>query len=752
MARVLRLGWLVVAALLWSLPARAQDVECDPGEREVRSLSFAGNHAFSDAELALRINTTASSWARRHLRIIGARRCLNSGELLRDVYRLRLFYRNAGYYNAAVDTSVTPLGSDAVKVLFFINEGEPLRIVSFTITGLDSVPDPHGITHDLWTHVGRPFNVMRISADHDSIIARLRNSGYPQADVLMNYTTRDDSLIARVELAAVPGPRAHIGQLDIAVTPAAGRTQEISDRVVKKLLGVGPGDLYSDHDLAQAQRNLYQTGAYRFVQVAPLVDSTRPRTDSVVDLRVALVEDYMRDVNTEVGWATLDCFRTRAQVVDKNFAGGARRLELTGQLSKIGFADPLASGWTKHNLCLWNTLQQDVDFSRVLNYSANATLRQPTLFGTWATPSFSLYRERRSEYKAYLRNTYVGGELALLKALRENASLRLGYGLEYGSTQAADALLCAVFSRCDEPSRAQITRPLRLAILSATYGLVRTDSPLNPTSGFVLRAESRNSATFLGSDRDVVFAKGVGDLAWYHPLGFGSVFAIRLRGGVIGSGAEENGVTLLPPQERLYAGGASSVRGFQQNELGQLIYVLSVQVDTNDVRQDAKSHYYPLTVVSDRRVPVGGNSMLVGNVEWRLRDPFLPELLQWTLFTDVGQVWNRGTTLTELGFSPLWTPGVGVRLFTPIGPVQVNVGYNPYAPVLGPAFTTLGGSAGLYCVERSGSGWITRVEPGTNGVGWQPISGQKCNPDYQPALNNKFINKLTLTFSIGPEF
>ena len=80
----------------------------------------------------------------------------------------------------------------------------------------------------------------------------------------------------------------------------------------------------------------------------------------------------------------------------------------------------------------------------------------------------------------------------------------------------------------------------------------------------------------------VTFSKAVGDVAWYHPLGWGSVFAGRLRAGAIWGGANSNGTKQPPQQERLYAGGASSVRGFQQNELGPLLYVLD---DTTNVRR-----------------------------------------------------------------------------------------------------------------------------------------------------------------------
>ena len=93
MRRFLGALGIALALLAASRPARAQDLACDPGDREVRALDFRGNHAFTDDELALRIVTTPSTWSRRHLRVIGTRRCLDSEELLRDKYRLQLLYR-----------------------------------------------------------------------------------------------------------------------------------------------------------------------------------------------------------------------------------------------------------------------------------------------------------------------------------------------------------------------------------------------------------------------------------------------------------------------------------------------------------------------------------------------------------------------------------------------------------------------------------------------------------------------------------
>ncbi|HEY7233746.1 MAG TPA: BamA/TamA family outer membrane protein [Gemmatimonadaceae bacterium] len=757
-------GVAVLALVAGPRAARAQDVECDPGDREVRALDFIGNHAFTDDELALRIVTTPSTWSRRNLRVFGTKRCLDPDELVRDKIRLQVLYHQAGYYNTKVDTSVTPDGPDQVHVVFVIDEGQPLRITRLTITGLDSVPHRDEILRGLWVAVGKPYDITRIGNDINTVLQRLRNSGYPRPDVLRNFeTSTKDSLTAHVAIAFLPGPLAHIGSVDVKVEPnRAGKKQAISDRVVRKLVGIGVGDTFREQALIEAQRNLYQTGAYRYVEVAPVIDTTRLAADSAMDLKVTLIEDYLRDLNTEFAWATLDCFRARAQIVDKDFLGGAQRLELTGQLSKIGWG-MLDNDFTRHNLCLFNILKDD-PFSITGNYLVNATLRQPTLIGTWATPSFSVYSERRGEYKAYLRTTYVGGEASLLRALSSTGSLRLGYNVEYGKTEADPTLLCAAFSRCDSASIAQITTPLPLAVLSIAGARVRTNNPLNPSDGYVLRAESRNSATFFGSNPQLTFVKGVGDAAVYHPVRLGGVIAFRIRVGSIWGGADVGGAKQPPQQERLYAGGASSVRGFQQNELGSLLYVFDNGVTINPILApngtDTTAVFFTFdSTAHDRRVvPVGGNTLFVANLDYRVQSPFLPQLLQFTFFTDVGTVWNRNTQTPFGGFRPLWTPGVGLRIATPLGPIQVNAGYNPYPPVFGQALFTpprnlaAEGFTGVYCAVPSNTpASVAPLSHFTNGA-WVQDANVQCQPTFQPTPPKGWLQRLTFTFSIGPDF
>jgi outer membrane protein insertion porin family/translocation and assembly module TamA len=205
------------------------------------------------------------------------------------------------------------------------------------------------------------------------------------------------------------------------------------------------------------------------------------------------------------------------------------------------------------------------------------------------------------------------------------------------------------------------------------------------------------------------------------------------------------------------------VRGFQQNALGDLIYI--AETPYNTLRGNGDTLYFELPAARDsqvvrRVVPVGGNSLIVANFELRLRSAFFPELLQYTLFTDAGDVWQRGRVgaptvhkASALFLNALkWTPGIGVRVFTPVGPFQANVGYNPYPQPPGAIYYDVApnaqGFAPLYCVTPGNGIPATR---NANGV-YEQDSSRPCPTKFVPEHSAKFLSRLTFTFSIGPDF
>jgi outer membrane protein assembly factor BamA len=165
-------------------------------------------------------------------------------------------------------------------------------------------------------------------------------------------------------------------------------------------------------------------------------------------------------------------------------------------------------------------------------------------------------------------------------------------------------------------------------------------------------------------------------MAWYRPLSRNVVLSWRVKGGLIvspnvdvasGSGA------FIPPEQRFYAGGPNDVRGFDRNELGPVVYVIP---------QGAVGP--PLNADSVRVAATGGNSIAVANVELRVPSPVLSSRVRLAAFVDAGGVWQHGHN--ERPAVIRVTPGVGMRIATPLGPARLDVAYNPYKLQPGPLF------------------------------------------------------------------
>jgi len=741
----------------------AQEVDCDKrGEREVRVLRFEGNQSFSSDELSTVVLTTGASFTRRYFSWFfnrGAPRCYPDVGLAPDIDHLKAFYQNNGFYDTQVDTVVTPAPPPfAVDITFRINEGQPLRLDSLAITGLDSVENRDDIIRDLQLHTGGRFGQALLIADKDSITARLHNAGYPHAEVFVASDILKSEHRATAELQVRTGALAHFGAISVTSVGARRETPEIDSSVVLRLLGFRTGQQYSDQALADAARSLYNLGTYRHVGLT--VDTSWVHGDSVADVKVDLREDYMHEFNQQEGWATLDCFRTSSQYVDKNFLNNAKRLELNGRMSKIGYGRPLRTDATR-DLCYRPALDQDT-ISSFLNYYAGATLTQPTLFGGHWVPAYSAYTERRGEYKAYLRTTYLGLETSVTRNLGNNIPFRAAYTFEYGNTFAQPAFLCATFSACTQQDQDELQRTRRLTVASVSLQSIQTDNIIDPTHGYIVGGEIRGGAPFTGSDPSLQFLKGTADLSWYRELHSRLVVALRFRGGLLTSGATVNGVKAPPTQERLYAGGANSVRGFAQNEVGPLTYLLDHdQIDSIPLPDTTAGHTSPTFAYiaksgarAARTIPGGGNSLIVVNAELRIRDPFFPDLLEYVPFVDGGEVWTHLAGVRSSPENFVVTPGLGIRYASPIGPIQGNVGYNSNPLRRGPAYFAAPvdlfgrGQAPLLCVTAPGEQPVP-ITAVAGGAVKQDVAS--CPATFTPAQNGLFRH-FVFTFSIGTSF
>jgi outer membrane protein assembly factor BamA len=158
------------------------------------------------------------------------------------------------------------------------------------------------------------------------------------------------------------------------------------------------------------------------------------------------------------------------------------------------------------------------------------------------------------------------------------------------------------------------------------------------------------------------------------------VLSWHVRGGAIFaptvSVASERG-SFIPPEHRFYAGGPNDVRGFERNELGPVVYVVSKgAVDSAAAEMES---------IDPDEVQVsatGGNALAIGNIELRVPSPIFGPRLRLAAFVDAGGAWQRGAGDPVIRV----TPGVGLRVNTPLGPARLDIAYNPYRLQAGPLF------------------------------------------------------------------
>ena len=220
---------------------------------------------------------------------------------------------------------------------------------------------------DLPLRQGDPFNRFAMQASADSITRRLRDHGFPSARVFSSFASDKEADTASVTLDVDPGRRAVIGPVRVV-----GATR-VDSSLVRKLLVSRTGRRYSQEELFQSQRNLYESDLFRFATVN--IDSTnfQPGADSV-PLVVQVNEGKRRRIRGGIGYATNDCFRGSLGWTSRNFLGAGRILDVTSRVSKVGVGRPLDWGLAQ-DLC--GASRDDTVGSAKLNYYLGTSIRRP---------------------------------------------------------------------------------------------------------------------------------------------------------------------------------------------------------------------------------------------------------------------------------------------------------------------------------------------------------------------------------------
>jgi outer membrane protein assembly factor BamA len=680
-------GGLFVAAVLAFAPATAFAQHEDQREApEIRSLVLNGVHGVGRTDLERSISTTASQckslllmafcWMSKSPTFVD-KHYLDRAEFRRDVLRLLVFYWKRGYRDATVDTAVVPLSAGAVKVVFNINEGPPTRISSLRVAYDSTVLDERRVKKLSILRAGDPLNLVVLDTMRLGFQLAMWDKGFGDAQVDTVIAVDSTQKRAAVLLRVDPRWLTTVGVITVR------GNQAVKPSTIQNSLLLRTGRLFRYNDLAESQRNLYESNLFRMA-----LFTVPERPDSVKDVVIDVRETKMREARIAGGFNNVDYVQTDTRYTNYNTFGGARRLDITGVLGNLGaqplnsrgFFRPAASGLFSDSSFLQPTWQVSADVKQP------AWLRKPE--NALALGGFA---HRRAAPSVYIDRGY-GGQLAFTRNLAPRAAASAAYRFEITRVEASDVYFCVNYGVCDNPTIESLRLHQRLSPLQFSATIDRTDIPFSPTKGFIGRVDLEHASSVTVSDYryNRFAAEGSVYTHFLYPSRDprAQVLAAHARLGFVRALASaQSGIELLHPRKRFYAGGARSVRGYDENQLGPRILTIpasdlaAVGCDTTIAAlvSTCDPNVSGLKTQMFTPRPVGGTSLLEGSVEWRV--PFARKM-SWAAFLDGAVV--GGSRLQNIAdireiVHGSWalTPGAGFRYKSPVGPVRVDLGYNP---------------------------------------------------------------------------
>ena len=666
---------LVCALLLLGVPAVPLPVFGQAAAVEVTRIAFQGNVAFPEDSLsraiANRETGCRSNWLLPFcvldLGFSIDRRTLNNRELARDVLRLRGFYAGRGYRQAQVDTVLARPSAETVEITFRIDEGLPVRVSTLTVEGVEGL-EGFDLLADLPIREGDLLSAINLAAARDTLIQRLQNRGYPRADVgSVSRMPAGTPYGAEVTLEVDTGPHSVFGPITLT------GNVELDDGVIRRLLPFEEGQEFSAARIVEAQRNLYAIEMIQNAAIDETVDPAGTVPDSVVPLQVRIAEGDVHRVRTGFGWSTSDCLNAEGRWTSRNFRGGARRLQVRARVSN-GLSDFLYSP-----VCG----QAGIEEFGGLNWLMSTDFTQPSIFQRF-TLGTSLFFERQSLQDVFVQKS-VGLDLSLSRTVGPYTSLTFSYRPQLTTLEAAEVFFCTSFLVCTPEDISSLQDPNWLSPMAVSFVRDRTNSLLNPTQGYQALFNFEHASPVTGSN--FPYHRAVGELTKYQQMSNGHVLAGRLRGGWVSAGLfglPLGSAEIVHPQKRFYSGGANSVRGFAQGQLGprvltvgvsrlllasspgntapcQLVEILLLTCDAGPLR-DEGGYGTPR--------PTGGEVVVEGGLEYRIP---VGARMEAALFADFGRIWAEAGS--EYVSTLEIAPGLGFRYLSPIGPIRLDVGY-----------------------------------------------------------------------------
>lgn len=486
-------------------------------EVKVRQIDILGNEGVPDADIKAVLRTQEGS-------ILSA--ISKSGNFKRETLEtdgqiMQYLYLTKGYIQAKIDDPVVSLSPDLryISISIRVHEGPQFKVGKVAITG-DSVEEQpvDKLREKLTLKEGDIFNYQLAQADGQMLSNIQKNYGFAHATVSNESVPNPDVRTVDWTYHIQKGKKVYFGQISVH---GGGSTR---DKVVRREMVIGEGELYSEEKLQTSQARIQRLGYFEKVEI-----KTKPTAlPQVLDVVVEVKERTTGTFQVGMGFSSLDNFIATAQISKDNFFGRGQRFSIQGSISSI------------------RTMFQ-------------ASFFEPYFLDTKVTFSTDIFRYDQL-YTDFTRRS-KGGSMSWGYRLTDTVIVEGGYQIEQAETQIG-----GLSGRTDVPIASLFASGLTSA-LKGTLTYDSRDDRMFPNTGWFLTGTAEYALPALGSDNE--FLRLVGRFRRYVPLPLESVLKFNLVGGWIHAPAGHQ----IPLFERFFIGGIYNVRGFVRNSLGPAIYI-----------------------------------------------------------------------------------------------------------------------------------------------------------------------------------